>query len=598
MKKWTVSEVQAWAASKCLPDSVRSILLEEEVTGAVALSLTEADMLQMGLSKLGQRRQLSLALAEEASKGADSEPKPEKPCKSRAATLFGQDASDDDDDEEEETKKEAEKAPSPQPESKPEPAAPQVQRPKLKKKETNLPACEDNADCPLAAIYELCDPFEVQQAPKPTRPHIKKSETGLPRCEDQVDDNTKIYEMLDPFDVQEAPKAVKPHIRKSETGLPRCEDEDDPNMDIYALLDPFEVQEAPKTQKSHVRKSETGLPRCSDAPEGCLESMIYDLVDPFEVQQAPKKEKTHIRKSETGLPRCSNQEDEMSLIFELSDPFDVQAKGEERKEAKRKSIAALRNGVETGLPRCEEHHDEMESMIYSLCDPFEVQEKAIERKSMKQGSRASAAAAQIQEEMSEEDLMYSLLDPNEMMGAASNKPRRVTFDATKMASVEEEKPPRKPTEERDDAEYWQDVTAIKAKQRTKSTIELQFCSRRGIGRNGIDVDEPPELAQARAFQEEREAAERWERVMGKKEEDDAPASSAPASSTPAPAAEAEEQSGSEGEEDTGPFRRTGKSVAIDEAAVTAIKSLPGRKEDEPAPPSPARAAAQADDPWL
>lgn len=57
---WTIEEVVSWAAAEDLPSDVTSCLRGHAITGEVLESLTEEDLVSMGIQKLGWRRDLLL----------------------------------------------------------------------------------------------------------------------------------------------------------------------------------------------------------------------------------------------------------------------------------------------------------------------------------------------------------------------------------------------------------------------------------------------------------------------------------------------------------------------------------------------------------
>lgn len=64
LRKWTVDDVRVWVASTPLPPQVADVLCENAINGPVLESLSDKDLLAMGIQKFGWRRQLLLSRKE------------------------------------------------------------------------------------------------------------------------------------------------------------------------------------------------------------------------------------------------------------------------------------------------------------------------------------------------------------------------------------------------------------------------------------------------------------------------------------------------------------------------------------------------------
>lgn len=75
---WTVEDVVSWASTTTMALEVGSWIRQHEISGAVLQSLTDADLLAMGMEPFGRRRQLLLSrqLLLEGSLGMTSSPSP------------------------------------------------------------------------------------------------------------------------------------------------------------------------------------------------------------------------------------------------------------------------------------------------------------------------------------------------------------------------------------------------------------------------------------------------------------------------------------------------------------------------------------------
>eukprot|EP00746_Dinoflagellata_sp_MGD_P011775 gnl/MRDRNA2_/MRDRNA2_124823_c0_seq1.p1 gnl/MRDRNA2_/MRDRNA2_124823_c0~~gnl/MRDRNA2_/MRDRNA2_124823_c0_seq1.p1 ORF type:complete len:642 (+),score=84.31 gnl/MRDRNA2_/MRDRNA2_124823_c0_seq1:96-2021(+) len=64
LKKWTVDDVKTWVACTPLPPQVGDLLCENAINGPVLESLTDKDLVGLGIQKFGWRRQLLLSRKE------------------------------------------------------------------------------------------------------------------------------------------------------------------------------------------------------------------------------------------------------------------------------------------------------------------------------------------------------------------------------------------------------------------------------------------------------------------------------------------------------------------------------------------------------
>jgi len=206
-----------------------------------------------------------------------------------------------------------------------------------------------------------------------------------------------------------------------------------------------------------------------------------------EEEREVKEEKEDEEGAAQPAPEHKNTHDSdlEAMLYGFCDPFELSAMGKQTSKER---------PAETKLA---ENTAAADALLYDLCDPFALAEeaqntKAKRRRNLTADSEASEAARKAEAD-SAEAAFWDCYNPFEAEAEAQNARDRRNRGASSGSRRAELAMTATNSAQSAVSEYWQDITALKAKQRKNSQIELALCSRRHIGRYSEDSEEPPSM---------------------------------------------------------------------------------------------------------